>query len=429
MSDLHFETLALHAGYDPKDHNKSATPPIYQTTAFQFDDANHAADLFALKTFGNIYSRIMNPTQAVLEDKFAALEGGTTALATSSGHAAQFLTFTTLAKAGDNIIASKQLYGGSFNQLNVTTRRLGIEPRFFNPLKAADVEVLIDENTKCIFIESLGNPSLRIPDFKAIATIAQKYGLPFVVDNTLCSPYLFKPLEHGANIITHSCTKYISGWGNGIGGIIVDGGNFDWGETDRFPEFTQPNTAYHGLVYNEVFGKKGPFGNLAFAIKARVEGLRDIGPCLAPFQAYLFLQGLTTLSLRIDRQIKNTRQLTQWLQNHPKVSNVVAAEVGDGTQIERRKQYFPKGASALLSFEIEGGETAGKRFVESVKVAFHQANLGDCRTIVTHPWSTTHSQLSDENKLAAGVAPGLVRISVGIEHIDDLITDFDQAIF
>ncbi|MFO7546961.1 MAG: aminotransferase class V-fold PLP-dependent enzyme [Trueperaceae bacterium] len=425
-----FETLQVHAGQETADPTtKSRAVPIYQTTAFNFDDADHAARLFALQEFGNIYSRIMNPTNDVLEKRIAALEGGAAALAVASGHAAEFLTLTTLAEAGDNFVSSPNLYGGSHNLFGVTLKRLGIEVRFVGPEDdPAEYARLIDDKTKAVFLETIPNPSLRIPDVDAIAAVAHEHGVAVVVDNTgAIGGYLYRPVEHGADIVIHSATKWINGHGTAIGGVIVDLGTFDW-TNGRYPAFTEPSPSYHGLVFTDVFGKDGPFGNIAFAIRARVEGLRDQGQALSPQNAFYFLQGLETLSLRADRQVQSTRRLVEWFQGQDGVFDVNYPEVPGHPSYERAKAHFPRGAGAVFTFQLEGGTEAGKHFLNALNLASRLVNLGDAKTSVTHPASTTHSQLDEAGLAKAGVAPGLIRITPGLEHVDDLIEDFAQAL-
>jgi O-acetylhomoserine (thiol)-lyase len=425
-----FETLQIHAGQEQVEGTtKSRAVPIYQTAAYSFDDADHAARLFALQEFGNIYSRIMNPTNDVLERRIAALEGGTAGLAVASGHAAEFITLTTLVQAGDNIVASPNLYGGTANLLKVTLPRLGIQVRFADPDDTpAEYARLIDGSTKAVYLESIPNPSLRLPDLDAIAGLAHESDVAVVVDNTSAmGGYLYRPIEHGADVVVHSATKWINGHGTGIGGLIVDGGTFDWG-SGRYPAFTEPSESYHGLRFWEVFGKDGPFGNIAFAIRARVEGLRDIGAALAPQNAFLFLQGLETLSLRADRHVENTLVLGEWLQRQPGVAGVNYPGLPGHPQYEWARRHFPKGPGGVLTFELDGGMEAGKAFLDAVRLASRLVNLGDAKTSVTHPASTTHSQLSPEELRAAGVTPGQIRVSTGIEHIDDIIDDFTLAL-
>ncbi|MEX2542687.1 MAG: aminotransferase class V-fold PLP-dependent enzyme, partial [Trueperaceae bacterium] len=420
----------IHAGQEEVEAtSKSRAVPIYQTAAYNFDDADHAARLFALQEFGNIYSRIMNPTNDVLERRIAALEGGTAALAVASGHAAEFISLTTLAHAGDNIVASPNLYGGTANLLKVTLPRLGINVRFADPDDSPEEYArLIDECTKAVYLESIPNPSLKLPDLDAIAAVAHEQNVAVVVDNTSAmGGYLYRPIEHGADVVVHSATKWINGHGTGIGGLIVDAGTFDWG-SGRYPAFTEPSESYNGLRFWEVFGKDGPFGNIAFAIRTRVEGLRDIGAALAPQNAFLFLQGLETLSLRADRHVENTLVLAEWLQRQPGVTHVNYPGLPGHPQHERVQKHFPKGAGGFLTFELEGGAEVGKAFLNSVKLASRLVNLGDAKTSVTHPASTTHSQLNEAELRAAGITPGQIRVSTGIEHIDDIIDDFVNAL-
>ncbi|NBC16249.1 MAG: aminotransferase class V-fold PLP-dependent enzyme [Bacteroidetes bacterium] len=426
----HFETLQLHAGQEPDPATNARAVPIYATTSYTFDDAEHGADLFALKAFGNIYTRIMNPTNDVFEKRVAALEGGVAALATASGQAAQFLALTTLAKAGDNIVSTSYLYGGTYNQFKNTFRRLGINVHFADGDDPDSIRSLLDENTKAIYVETIGNPRFNIPDFERIAAIAHDHGIPFVVDNTFgAGGYIFQPLQHGADIVTASATKWIGGHGTTIGGVIVDGGSFPW-DNGRFPEFTEPNPSYHGLNFWETFGPDGVLGaNVAFIIRARVEALRDIGAAQNPFGSFLLLQGLETLSLRVERSCQNALDLARWLQAQDEVAWVSYPGLEDHPYHERAKQYLRKDQfGAVLAFGVRGGAEAGQAFVENVELASHLANVGDAKTLVIHPASTTHQQLAAEEQLAAGVSPDLVRVSVGIEHIDDLKHDFAQAL-
>ena len=425
-----FETLQIHAGQEEVEATtKSRAVPIYQTTAFGFDDADHAARLFALQEFGNIYSRIMNPTNDVLEKRLAALEGGVAALAVASGHAAEFLAITNLADAGDNIVSSPNLYGGSLNMFKNTLPRLGIEVRFTSSKDSPEeFAALIDDKTKAVYLESIPNPSLALPDLDGIAAAAHERGVAVLVDSTSAmGGYLYKPIEHGADVVLHSATKWINGHGTGIGGVIVDAGTFDW-NSERYPGFSQPNASYHGLVIGDVFGVNGPFGNIAFAIRARVEGLRDLGAALAPMNAFLFLQGLETLSLRAERHVQNTEALARWLAEQPTVTTVHHPSLPSSPYHERAQKHYPNGAGSILTFELDGGRDAGKTFLNSVKLASHLVNLGDAKTSVTHPASTTHSQLDEGGLAAAGIGPGTVRVSVGLEHIDDLKEDFAQAL-
>jgi len=424
-----FETLQLHAGQVPDPATNARAVPIYQTTSYTFNDAEHAAALFALQKFGNIYTRIMNPTNAVFEDRMAALEGGAAALATSSGQAAQFLALSTFIVAGENFISTSNLYGGTYNQFKVTFPRLGINVKFVDGDDPKAFAKLIDKKTKAIYLESIGNPRLNIPDFQAIAEVAHSHGIPLVVDNTFgAAGYLIRPIEFGADIITHSATKWIGGHGTSIGGVIVDSGRFNWGN-GNFPIFTQPSPGYHGLNFWEVFGQGSQFGNIAFIIRARVEGLRDLGACLSPFNSFLLLQGLETLSLRVDRHNENALQLARWLQRHPQVSWVAYPGLPDHPHHALAKKYLRADHfGSILVFGIKGGLEAGKKFINSVKLSSLLANVGDAKTLVIHPASTTHQQLPDEEQKAAGVTPDQIRVSVGLEHIEDILWDFDQAL-
>lgn len=425
---LHFETLQLHAGQQVDPTTKSRALPIYQTSSYVFDNADHAANLFALKEFGNIYTRIMNPTTDVFEQRMAALEGGVAALGVASGHSAQFLTITNIMGLGDNFVSSPFLYGGSYNQFTVTFKKLGIEARLAENLSVEAFEKLIDENTKAIYLESIGNPGYVIPDFEAFAALAQKYDIPFIVDNTFgAGGYLIRPIEYGANIVVESATKWIGGHGTSIGGVIIDAGNLNWGN-GKFPGFTEPSEGYHGLKYWDIFNFDGPFGNIAFIVKARVEGLRDIGPSQSPFNSFLLVQGLETLSLRMERHIQNTLALAQWLENHPKVASVNYPGLKSSPSYELAKKYLPKGAGGVLSFEVKGTKEAAVNLVDSLKLVSHLANVGDAKTLIIQPSATTHQQLSEEAQLAAGVKPSALRVSVGLEHIDDIIADFEQAL-
>ncbi len=424
---LNFETLQIHAGHQPDETTLSRAVPVYQSSSYVFKNSEHAANLFGLKEFGNIYTRIGNPTSDVFEQRVAALEGGAAALAVSSGHAAQFLAFNTILGIGDNFVSSPYLYGGSYNQFNVSFKKLGIEARFAEGLEIPSFEKLIDENTKAIFVETIGNPGFNIPDFEAFGELAKKYDIPLVVDNTFAGAgYLFRPIDYGANIVVESATKWIGGHGTSIGGIIVDAGNYNWGN-GKFPGFTEPSEGYHGLKYWDIFNFDGPFGNIAFIIKARVEGLRDFGPALSPFNSFLLLQGLETLSLRMDRHVENTQKLAEWLQQHPKVESVNYPGLAGNPSHENAKKYLPKGAGGVLSFEVKGGKENATAVVDNLKLVSHLANVGDAKTLIIQPSATTHQQLPEEAQLAAGVKPAALRVSVGIEHINDIIADFDQA--
>jgi O-acetylhomoserine/O-acetylserine sulfhydrylase len=425
---LHFETLQLHAGQQVDPTTNSRAVPIYQTSSYAFNNAEHAANLFALKEFGNIYTRIMNPTTDVFEQRIAALEGGAAALGVASGHSAQFLTFTNIMGIGDNFVSSPFLYGGSYNQFTVTFKKLGIEARLAENLTVEAFEKLIDENTKAIYLETIGNPGYVIPDFDAFGALAKKYEIPFIVDNTFgAAGYLFRPIEHGANIVVESATKWIGGHGTSIGGVIVDAGNFNWGN-GKFPGFTEPSEGYHGLKYWDIFNFDGPFGNIAFIIKARVEGLRDIGPSQSPFNSFLLLQGLETLSLRMERHIQNTLALAKWLEKHPKVASVNYPGLENNPSYQLAQKYLPNGAGGVLSFEVKGDKDAAIKVVDSLKLVSHLANVGDAKTLIIQPSATTHQQLSEDAQRAAGVLPSSLRVSVGLEHIDDIISDFDQAL-
>ena len=425
---LHFDTLQVHAGQEPAPGTNARAVPIYQTTSYTFDDADHGARLFALQEFGNIYSRIMNPTVDVFEKRVAALEGGVAAVATASGQSAQLLAITTIAQAGDNIVSSASLYGGTYNQFKVSLPRLGIEVRLVEGDDLAGIEAQIDDKTKGIYVESIGNPGSHIADFEGLAKIANRHGIPLIVDNTFgAAGFLVRPIDHGADIVVQSATKWIGGHGTSVGGVIVDAGKFDWGN-GRFPLFTDPAPGYHGLNFWEVFGPEGPFGNIAFAIRARVEGLRDFGPALAPFNAFLFLQGLETLSLRVQRHVDNALGLAQWLEKQPAVAWVEYPGLANHPWHERAKKYLTHGFGPVLTFGIRGGESAGRTFINSVELASHLANVGDAKTLVIHPASTTHQQLSEAERKAAGIKPEQIRVSVGIEHIDDIIADFAQAL-
>ncbi len=422
-----FETLQLHAGHEV-DATLSRAVPIYQTTSYLFNSSEHAANLFGLKEFGNIYTRLMNPTTDVFEKRIAALEGGAAALAVSSGQSAQFLALTNILEAGDNFVSTSYLYGGTYNQFKVQFKRLGINVKFVDGDAAADFEKLIDEKTKALYIETIGNPQFNVPDFEAIGAVAKKHNIPLIVDNTFgAAGYLFRPLEHGANIVVESATKWIGGHGTSIGGVIVDGGNFNWGN-GKFPQFTEPSEGYHGLKFWEVFGEGGPFGNIAFIIRARVEGLRDYGNALSPFNAFLLLQGLETLSLRMDRITSNASAIAEWLEGQDWVEYVNYPGLKSSAYNTLAQKYLKKGFGGVLTFKVKGGTEAAEKVVNGVKLISHLANIGDSKTLIIHPSTTTHEQMTLEEQKSAGVEPGLLRLSVGIEHIDDIIGDILQAL-
>ncbi len=425
---LSFETLQQHAGQKPDATTNSRAVPIYQTTSYVFNDAEHAANLFGLKEFGNIYTRIMNPTSDVFEQRMAALEGGVAALAVASGHAAQFLVFTSILNLGDNLVTSPYLYGGSYNQLKVSLKKLGIEARFAADLEPDSFEKLIDEKTKAIYMETIGNPGFNIPDFDAIAALAKKHDIPLIVDNTFAGGgYLFRPIEHGANIVVESATKWIGGHGTSIGGVIVDAGTYNWGN-GKFPGLTEPSESYHGLKFWDVFNFDSPFGNIGFIIKARVEGLRDFGPAISPFNSFLLLQGLETLSLRMERHVQNTLALAKWLEKHPKVVSVNYPGLESHPSYKNAKKYLTKGAGGVLSFIVNGDKESANKVVNNLEMVSHLANVGDSKTLIIQPAATTHQQLPEAAQIAAGVYPTQLRVSVGLEHIDDIIADFEQAL-
>lgn len=427
MSTHKFETLQVHAGQEIDPTTGSRAVPLYQTTSYGFKNSEHGANLFALKEFGNIYTRIMNPTTDVFEKRVAALEGGVAALAVASGQAAQFIALNNILQAGDNFVSSSHLYGGSYNQFKVSFKRLGIEVRFANGDDANDFEAKIDANTKAIYLETIGNPAFSIADFEKLSAIANRHDLPLIVDNTFgAAGYLFKPLEHGAHVVVQSATKWIGGHGTSIGGVIVDGGNYNWGN-GKFPQFSEPSEGYHGLIFNDVFGIGGPFGNIQFIIRARVEGLRDFGPAISPFNSFLLIQGLETLSLRVQRHVDNALALATWLENHEAVKNVNYPGLESSPYHANAKKYLKNGFGAVLSFELHGDKEKATALVDNLKLVSHLANLGDAKTLIIQPSATTHQQLSDEEQIAAGITASLLRVSVGIEHIDDIKADFEQA--
>jgi O-acetylhomoserine (thiol)-lyase len=417
-----FDTLAIHAGAQPDPTTGARATPIYQTTSFVFDDVDHAASLFGLQSFGNIYTRITNPTTAVLEERVAALEGGTAALAVASGHAAQHLAFHTLLQSGDEFVAARQLYGGSINQFNHSFKNYGWKVVWADADDISSFERAVSPKTKAIFIESLANPGGIVVDIEAVAEIARKAGVPLIVDNTLATPYLCRPFEHGADIVIHSLTKFMGGHGNSMGGVIVDGGSFDWSKSGRYPALTEPRPEYHGIVIHETFG------NFGFAIAARVLALRDLGPAISPFNSFLILTGIETLALRMQRHCDNAKAVAEHLSRHPKVSWVSYAGLPTDRHHNLAQKYLPKGAGSVFSFGLQGGYDAGVKLVSNVTLFSHLANLGDTRSLIIHPASTTHRQLSDQQKIAAGAGPDVVRLSIGIEDVRDIIADLDQAL-
>lgn len=429
MSNLHFETLQLHAGQEVDATTRSRAVPIYQTTSYTFKDSEHGANLFALKEFGNIYTRIMNPTTDVFEKRVAALEGGVAALGVGSGQAAQFIALNNILQVGDNFVSTSFLYGGTYNQFKVSFKRLGIDVRFAEGDKVESFEKHIDKKTKAIYLETIGNPGFNIPDFEAITALAKKHDLPVIVDNTFgAAGYLFRPLEHGANVVVESATKWIGGHGTSIGGVIVDGGNYNWGN-GKFPQFTEPSEGYHGLKFWDIFGEGNPLGlpNIAFIIRARVEGLRDFGPAISPFNSFLLIQGLETLSLRVQRSVDNALALAQWLEKHDLVEQVNYPGLESSTYHKLAKKYLRNGFGAVLSFTLKGTKQHTTKFVDNLKLVSHLANVGDAKTLIIQPSATTHQQLSEEEQIASGVLPNLLRISAGIEHIDDIKADLQQA--
>jgi len=416
-----FDTIALHGGQQPDPTTGSRAVPIYQTTSYVFKDTDHAANLFALKEFGNIYTRIMNPTQDVFEQRVAALEGGVGALAVSSGQAAITYAIINIAGSGDEIVTSSSLYGGTYNLFSTTLPKLGITFRFVDSYDPANFKAAINEKTKAVYVETIGNPKIDVADLEAIAQVAHEAGLPLIVDNTFATPYLCRPIEHGADIVVHSATKFIGGHGTSIGGIIIDSGKFDW-TNGKFPGLTEPDPSYHGVKYVEAVGP------LAYIIKARVQLLRDLGSCISPFNSFLFLQGLETLSLRMERHSSNALKVAQFLNNHPSVSWVNYPGLPENPQHEKARKYLPKGQGAILTFGIKGGLEEGKKFINALQLFSHLANVGDAKSLVIHPASTTHQQLTPEQQLSSGVTPEMIRLSVGIEDINDIIADLEQAL-
>lgn len=429
MSQYKFETLQLHAGQTIDETTRSRAVPIYQTSSYTFKDAAHGANLFALKEFGNIYTRIMNPTTDVFEQRVAALEGGVAAVATASGQAAQFLALNNILEAGDNFVSTSFLYGGTYNQFKVAFKRLGIEVRFTEKDDPQYFEKLIDHKTKAIYLETIGNPGFNIPDFESIAAVAKKHDIPLVVDNTFgAGGYLFRPLEHGASIVTASATKWIGGHGTSVGGIVIDGGNYNWGN-GKFPAFSEPAEGYHGLVFSDVFGIDNPLElpNIAFAIRLRVEGLRDFGPALSPFNSFQLIQGLETLSLRVDRTVENALKLAKWLEDQDIIESVNYPGLESSSYHDLAKKYLKRGFGGVLSFIPKGDKELATKVIDNLQLVSHLANVGDAKTLIIQPSATTHQQLTQEEQLAAGVHPNLLRVSVGIEHIEDIIADFEKA--
>jgi len=418
---LNFDTLALHAGQTPDSATLSRAVPIYQTSSYVFKSSEHAANLFGLKEFGNIYTRLMNPTTDVLEKRLAELDGGVGALAVASGQAATTYAVLNIAQAGQNIVSTSFLYGGTYNLFHYTLPKLGIEVKFVDTSNPENIRTAIDANTRLIYTESVGNPKNNVDDFEAIAQVAHDAGIPFVVDNTVTTPYLFKPLDHGADIVVYSLTKFIGGHGTSIGGCVVDGGRFPW-DNGKFPEITEPDPSYHGLNYWEALG------NLSYILKMRLTLLRDMGACLSPFNAFQFLQGLETLHVRLERHVSNARRVAEWLEKHPLVTWVNYAGLPSHPNYGNAQKYLPKGTGAIIGFGIKGGLEAGKRFIDNVRLLSHLANIGDAKSLVIHPASTTHQQLSPEEQVSTGVTADFIRLSVGIEDVNDILADIDQAL-
>lgn len=427
-NELHFETLQVHAGQEVDGTTHSRAVPIYQTSSYVFDDSKDGADLFGLKKFGNIYTRLMNPTTDVFEKRIAALEGGKSALATSSGQSAQFIALNNILEAGDNFISTSHIYGGTYNQFKNQFKRLGVEARFTADDSPEAFEKLIDEHTKLVYLETIGNPGLNIPDFEAIAGVAHRHDIPLIVDNTFgAGGYLFRPLEHGASVVVESATKWIGGHGTSLGGVIIDSGTFNWGN-GKFPAFTQPSDSYHGLVFWDVFGTDGPFGNIAFTLRARVEGLRDWGNTISPFNSFLLLQGLETLSLRMERHVSNALALARWLQTLPEVEYVNYPGLESSPYHTLASKYLKRGFGGVLSFKLKGGAERADTLIDNLSLISHLANVGDAKTLIIHPAATTHEQLSESDKLASGAIPGLLRLSVGIENVEDIKADLLRAL-
>ncbi|SHE28672.1 O-acetylhomoserine sulfhydrylase [Psychroflexus salarius] len=428
QENYHFETLQLHAGQEADASTGSRALPIYQTTSYVFNNSKHAADLFGLKEFGNIYTRIMNPTTDAFEKRIAALEGGVAALAVGSGQAAQFIALTNILEAGDSFVTSPHLYGGTFNQFKVTFKRLGIHAKFAKGTDVEDFEEQIEDDTKAIYLETIGNPAFSVADFDAIAALAKHHDIPLIVDNTFgAGGYFFQPIKHGADVVVASATKWIGGHGTSIGGVIVDAGKYDYGN-GKFKQFSEPSESYHGLVFSDVFGKDSDFENIAFIIKARVEGLRDFGPALSPFNAFQLTQGLETLSLRVERTGENALALAKWLESLDDVEWVNYPGLASSSYHDNAKKYFKRGFGGVLNFKLKARKEAADEFVNQLQLISHLANVGDAKTLIIHPSSTTHEQLSEEDQIKAGVRPGILRLSVGIEHIEDLKKDIKHAL-
>lgn len=427
LKTYRYETLQLHAGQSADPVTGSRAVPIYQTTSYVFKDAEHAANLFGLKEFGNIYTRLMNPTTDVLEKRIAALEGGIAAVAVASGQAAQFLALNNILQAGDNFVTSSHLYGGTYNQFKVAFKRLGIDVRFAEGIDPLSIASLIDENTKAIYLEAIGNPEFSVADFGKINEIAKEFDIPLVVDNTFgAAGFIFKPIDFGADIVVASATKWIGGHGNSVGGVIIDSGKYNWGN-GKYPQFTEPSEGYHGLKFWDVFGSEGPFGNIAYAIRLRVEGLRDFGPALSPFNSFLLLQGIETLSLRVQRTVENALIIAEWLEQNELVEYVNYPGLKSSRYYENANKYLRNGFGGVLSFKLKGTVEQANSFINSLELVSHLANVGDAKTLIIHPSATTHEQLSLDEQKAAGVLPGLLRLSVGIEHVDDILEDLNQA--
>jgi len=423
-----FETIQVHGGHTPDENTLSRAVPLYQTTSYVFKDSEHVGNLFALKEFGNIYTRIQNPTTDVFEQRVAQLEGGVAALAVASGHSAQFIALNNILSQGDNFISTPYLYGGTYNQFKVSFKNLGVDVKFAKSDQVEDFEVLINDNTKAIYLETIGNPSFSIPDFDKFSQLAKKYDIPLIVDNTFgAAGFLFRPIEHGANIVVESATKWIGGHGTSMGGVIVDGGNYNWGN-GKFKQLSEPSEGYHGMVYSDTFGIGSSFGNIAFIIRARVEGLRDFGPCISPFNSFQLIQGLETLSLRVERICDNSLTLAQWLENLPEIEDVSYPGLEENPNYPNAKKYLKNGFGGVLTFSVKGGKEKSSALLENLKLVSHLANVGDSKTLIIQPSTSTHQQLSEKEQLAAGITPSLLRVSLGIEHIDDIIFDFEQAL-